>query len=158
MFPGRNGLGVGRVFKSEQEACRFEMKKTISSVTLGLFFMTALGWGQSPATAPPPAASNSQLNLVLLADALRSASTFHDLVKNLNVEKNLNQDPNAAPLSRTAAIMGAGAGAGAAIGEMSRSQKGVLIGVVAGTAGGFILDQILRQRAAKAAAAASPVQ
>jgi hypothetical protein len=131
------------------------MKKIISGVTLGLFFMTALGWGQSPATAPAPAAaSNSQLNLVLLADALRSASTFHDLVKNLNVEKNLNQDPNASPLSRAAAIMGAGAGAGAAIGEMSRSQKGVLIGVVAGTAGGFILDQILRDRAAKAAAAA----
>jgi hypothetical protein len=129
------------------------MKKTISCVTLGLFCMAAIGWGQSPATTPAPAASNSQLNLVLLAEALRSASTFHDLVKNLNVEKNLNQDPNAAPLSRTAALMGAGAGAGAALGEMSKSQKGVLIGVVAGSAGGFIIDQIMRERAAKAAAA-----
>ena len=110
--------------------------------------------GDSRQPRPPaPAASNSQLNLVLLAEALRSASTFHDLVKNLNVEKNLNQDPNAAPLSRTAALMGAGAGAGAALGEMSKSQKGVLIGVVAGSAGGFIIDQIIRERAAKAAAA-----
>jgi hypothetical protein len=134
------------------------MKKTIGSVTLGLFCMTAIGWGQSPATTPAPAASNSQLNLVLLAEVLRSASTFHDLVKNLNVEKSLNQDPNAAPLSRTAAIIGAGAGAGAAIGEMSKSQKGVIIGVVAGTAGGFIIDQIMRERAAKAAATAQANQ
>lgn len=140
------------------------MRKTIGSVTLGLFCMAA-AWGQSQSTpqpstnqAPAAAPAGSQLNLVLLAEALRSASTFHDLVKNLNVEKNLNTSPTAAPLDRTVAIMGAGAGAGAAIGEMSRSQKGILIGVVAGTAGGFLIDQILRQRDARATAApAAPV-
>ncbi len=125
-------------------------------VTLGLFAITVLGWAQSP-----PAPTNSQINLVLLAEALRTASTFHDLVKNLNVEKNLSQGQGqgqtGAPLDRTAAIMGAGAGAGAAIGELSRSQKGVLIGAAAGTVGGFVIDQILRQRDAKAAAAAAAV-
>jgi hypothetical protein len=132
----------------------------ICKATLGLFCMSILGWAQSQPTTPPPAAApaNSQINLVLLAEALRSASTFHDLVKNLNVEKNLNPGPNAAPLDRTVAIMGAGAGAGAAIGEMSHSQKGILIGVVAGTAGGFLVDQILRQREAKpATSSAVPV-
>jgi hypothetical protein len=111
--------------------------------------MAAAGWGQAPAPPAPP--TNSQVNLVLLAKALQSASTFHDLVKNLNVEKNLNPGPTAAPLDRTAAIMGAGAGAGAAIGELSHSQKGLLIGIAAGAAGGFVVDQILRQREAKAA-------
>jgi hypothetical protein len=130
------------------------LKKTIGSITLGLFSMAAAGWAQSPSPAAPPANSqtnNSQINLVLLAEALRNASTFHDLVKNLNVEKTLNPGPNAAPLDRTVSIMGAGAGAGAAIGEMSHSQKGILIGVVAGTAGGFVIDQLLRQRDARAA-------
>ena len=134
------------------------MKQPIG-VTLSVFCLAAVGWAQSPTPPPPPAASNSPVNLALLAEALRSASTFHDLVKNLNVEKNLNQDPNAAPLSHTAAIIGAGAGAGAAIGEMSRSQKGVLIGVAAGAAGAFVIDQILREHAAKAATpVAGPVQ
>ena len=41
---------------------------------------------------------------------------------------------------------------------MSKSQKGVIIGVVAGTAGGFIIDQIMRERAAKAAATAQANQ
>jgi hypothetical protein len=140
------------------------LKKIIGSVTLGLFAMTAAGWAQSPAPTAPPANSqvnnsqtnNSQINLVLLAEALRSASTFHDLVKNLNVEKTVNPGPNAAPLDRTVSIMGAGAGAGAAIGEMSHSQKGILIGVVAGTAGGFVIDQLLRQRDARAATLPAP--
>jgi hypothetical protein len=129
------------------------LKKTIGSITLGLFSMAAAGWAQSPLPAATPANSqvNPQINLVLLAEALRSASTFHDLVKNLNVEKTLSPGPNAAPLDRTVSILGAGAGAGAAIGEMSHSQKGILIGVVAGTAGGFVIDQLLRQRDARAA-------
>jgi hypothetical protein len=130
----------------------------IRRVTIGLFCMTILGWAQSPPPAQAAAPANSQINLTLLAEALRSASTFHDLVKNLNVEKNLSPGPNAAPLDRTVAIMGAGAGAGAAIGELSHSQKGILIGVVAGTAGGFVIDQILRQRDARAATSPSPAQ
>ena len=84
-------------------------------------WLGAISAYNSTAAAAP---ANSQINLVLLAEALRSASTFHDLVKNLNVEKNLNPGPNAAPLDRTVAIMGAGAGAGAAIGEMSHSPEG----------------------------------
>ena len=124
----------------------------IRTVTIGLFLMSAAAWAQSP---PPAAASpNSQINLTLLVEALKTASTFHDLVKNLNVEKNVSPGPNAAALDRTAAIMGAGAGAGAAIGELSRSQKGVLIGIAAGAAGGFVIDQLMRQREANIAAAA----
>lgn len=123
----------------------------IRKVTLGLFCLTVLGLAQSPVSPPVQSQISSHINLALLAEALRAASTFHDLVQNLNVEKNLSQDQTAAPLNRTAAIMGAGAGAGAAIGELSRSQKGILIGVAAGTAGGFIIDQILRQKAAKPA-------
>jgi hypothetical protein len=125
--------------------------KSIGFATLGCF-MAAAGWGQAPAPPAAPASTqvNPQINLVLLAKALQSASTFHDLVKNLNVEKALNPGPTAAPLDRTVTIMGAGAGAGAAIGELSHSQKGMLIGIAAGAAGGFVVDQILRQREAKA--------
>jgi len=52
--------------------------------------------------------------------------------------------------------MGIGAGVGVALGEMSHSQKGAIIGAAAGTAGGLIVDQILRHQAAKAQAAQPP--
>lgn len=50
------------------------------------------------------------------------------------------------PLQRTAEVIGAGAGAGAAIGEMTHSTNGVLIGAIIGSAGGLIVDQIMRHR------------
>jgi outer membrane lipoprotein SlyB len=47
--------------------------------------------------------------------------------------------------------LGAGAGVGLAVGGMTGSQKGALIGAVAGTAGAFVIDQIVQhQQAAKA--------
>jgi hypothetical protein len=83
---------------------------------------------------------------------LRSATTFHDLVRDLN--KNLGPDdhrpgPDGIPqhsIERTATTIGAGAGVGAAIGGMTRNQNGVLIGAMIGGAGGLILDQILKHR------------
>ena len=70
------------------------MKKTIGSVTLGLFCMTAIGWGQSPATTPAPAALKFLSSTwCCWRSVLRSASTFHDLVKNLNVEEELESGP-----------------------------------------------------------------
>ena len=50
------------------------------------------------------------------------------------------------PMTRTMQAVGAGAGAGAAVGAMTRGQNGVLIGVLVGSAGGLIIDQILRHR------------
>ena len=117
-------------------------------IAAGLFGLASLGWSQAPPSAP----SSSQLNLQVLADTLRAASTFHDLVKNLNVQKNLNPEgaPPSTPLARTAVIVGAGAGTGAAIGEWSGGQKAVLIGAIAGAAGGLVVDQVMRHKAAKA--------
>ncbi len=100
---------------------------------------------------PPP---SNQLTPQVLADMLRSATSFHDLVQNLNLNKSLGPDvhtigPNGLPqhsVERTAATIGAGAGVGAAIGEMSHNPNGVLIGAFVGGAGGLIVDEILKHR------------
>jgi hypothetical protein len=49
-------------------------------------------------------------------------------------------------MTRTMQAIGAGAGAGAAVGAMTRSDNGILIGALVGSAGGLIIDQILKQR------------
>jgi hypothetical protein len=49
-------------------------------------------------------------------------------------------------VERTAVTIGAGAGVGAAIGGMTRSQNGLLIGALIGSAGGLVLDEILKHR------------
>ncbi len=48
-------------------------------------------------------------------------------------------------MTRTMQAIGAGAGAGAAIGGMTKSQNGVLIGALIGSAGGLVIDQIMKQ-------------
>jgi hypothetical protein len=129
------------------------LKNILATFTVGLLSVASLGWCQSPPPVPAKPPLNSQINLQVLAETLRTAATFHDLVKNLNVEKNLNPDggpaPSADPLKRTAAIVGAGAGAGAAIGELRGGQKAVLIGILAGAVGGLVVDQVMRHNGAK---------
>jgi YmgG-like glycine-zipper protein len=49
-------------------------------------------------------------------------------------------------LERTAITVGAGAGVGVAIGSMTRNQNGALIGALIGSAGGLVLDEILKHR------------
>ena len=119
------------------------MKKLI----ITLFCMSALALAQPPAPVP-----TNQLTPQVLGEMLRSATSFHELVGNLN--KSFGPDvhtvgPNGVSqhsIQRTAATIGAGAGVGAAIGGMSRSQNGVLIGALVGSAGGLILDEILKHR------------
>lgn len=139
-------------------------KETPVRKTLAILTVTLLGSIASRAQTPAPPPATSNLDLQLLAEALRTASTFHDLVKNLNanVARNLSADAAAqspAPsLDRTAAIVGAAAGAGAALGELHGSQKSVIVGVIAGAASGLVIDQIVRhhQETAKARAAGQP--
>jgi hypothetical protein len=115
--------------------------------TLGfLLFCTSTVFAQSP--APVASANNSQLNLQFLADVLRSAAASRSAIQGMNLDKTFS-DGGATSAGRTAAVMGAGAGVGAAIGEMSHSQKGLLIGAIAGGAGALIIDQILQHNAAK---------
>ena len=120
------------------------MKNLLAAIIV-LVALASFTMAQSP--APPP---NNQITPQVLADMLRSATTFHDLVQNLG--KSLGPDvhtvaPNGQPqhsLNRTAATIGAGAGVGAAIGGMSHKQDALLIGAMIGGAGGLILDEILR--------------
>lgn len=127
-------------------------KTTLPIITVTLLAAASAAWGQSQPPAPA-AAAPQQLNLQILAESLRAAATFHDLVKNLNVEKNLNLNgaspSSSEPLNRMAVIAGAGAGTGAAIGELKGGQKAILIGAVAGAAGALVIDQIMRHQAAK---------
>jgi len=124
------------------------MKSLRTAIFVSISFST-LALAQSPAPAPPP---SNQITPQVLAEMLRSATTFHDLVRDLN--KNLGPDdhrpgPDGIPqhsIERTATTIGAGAGVGAAIGGMTRNQNGVLIGAMIGGAGGLILDQILKHR------------
>jgi hypothetical protein len=83
---------------------------------------------------------------------LQSASNFHDLVQNMS--KSLGPDVHTTgpdgssqhSLERTAVTIGAGAGAGVAIGSMTRNPNGALIGALIGSAGGLVLDEILKHR------------
>jgi hypothetical protein len=118
-----------------------------------------LGLAQTP--AGPPAAANSQaapapdaLTPQMLGEMLRSATTFHELVAAMDLNRSLGPDQHLEgpdgrlhhPMQRTVQTIGAGVGAGAAIGAMARGQKGVLIGALIGGAGGLIIDQILKHR------------
>jgi len=121
--------------------------------------------GDRPGNSNPPAANSQpapgKLTPQMLGEMLRSASTFHELVENLNVNKLLGPDQHVVgpdgqsrhSMDRTAQTVGAGAGAGAAIGAMTHSQNGVLIGALIGAGSGMIVDQILREREAQKAKA-----
>lgn len=140
---------------------RHHLGFAISGLLLFSGFVMAQSPGRAPQTGRPPESPNSQaapgpdqLTPQVLAEMLRSATTFHDLVRSMNLNKSLGPDQHVQgpdgrlhhPLERTAETMGAGAGAGAAIGAMTHSQNGVLIGALVGGAGGLIIDQILKHR------------
>ena len=109
------------------------------------------GFAVAQSSAPPITQAN-QVNPKLLVEMLQSASNFHDLVQNLN--KSLGPDVHTTgpdgssqhSLERTAVTIGAGAGVGVAIGSMTRNQNGALIGALVGSAGGLVLDEILKHR------------
>jgi len=109
------------------------------------------GLAVAQSSAPPTTQSN-QVTPRVLAEMLQSASNFHDLVQNLN--KSLGPDVHTTgpdgssqhSLERTAVTMGAGAGVGVAIGSMTHNQNGALIGALIGSAGGLVLDEILKHR------------
>ena len=100
----------------------------------------------------PPISQSDQVTPKILAEMLQSASNFHDLVQNLR--RSLGPDihspgPDGTPqhsLERTAVTMGAGAGVGVAIGNMTPNKNGALVGALIGSAGGLILDEILKHR------------
>ena len=100
----------------------------------------------------PSAAQSNQVTPKVLAEMLQSATNFHDLAQNLS--KGLGPDvhtigPDGSSqhsMERTAITVGAGAGVGVAIGSMTRSQNGALIGALIGSAGGLVLDEILKHR------------
>ena len=106
------------------------------------------------AANPQAAPAAGQLSPQMLGEMLRSATTFHELVQNLNVNKLLGPDQHVVgpdgqlhhSMERTAQTVGAGAGAGAAIGAMTHSQNGVLIGALIGAGSAIVLDQILKER------------
>jgi hypothetical protein len=117
--------------------------------TVGLFSLSGFIMAQAPAPAP-----SNQLSPQVLGEMLRSATTFHQLVENLNLKKNFGADDHVVgpdgtsqhSITRTAETIGAGAGVGAAIGGMTKNQNGVLIGALVGGAGGLIIDQILKHK------------
>ena len=134
------------------------MPKHLTGVTFILFLFSSFALAQSPTQRPsgPPntQAAPDQLTPQVLGEMLRSATTFHELVMKMNLNKSLGPDQHIQgpdgqlhhPLTRTAETLGAGAGVGAAIGAMSRSQNGVLIGALVGGVGGLIIDQIVQHR------------
>ena len=123
--------------------------KHFLTVIISSVCLSGLAAAQSSA---PSATQSNQVTPKLLVEMLQSASNFHDLVQNLN--KSLGPDvhttgPDGLPqhsLERTAVTIGAGAGVGVAIGSMTRNQNGALIGALIGSAGGLVLDEILKHR------------
>jgi len=125
--------------------------KTFASVGMVLLGMTVMAVAEPQTTAPQPTV-NVQINTEFLNDLMRSAMIFNGMVQNLNLNKTLHDSGVTSDNTKhTAAVLGAGAGVGLAVGGMTGSQKGALIGAVAGTAGAFVIDQIVQHRqAAKA--------
>ena len=127
-----------------RESMKHFLPVIFSSICLG-----GLAVAQSSA---PPATQSNQITPKVLGEMLQSASNFHDLVQNLN--KNLGPDVHTTgpdgtsqhSLERTAVTVGAGAGVGIAIGSMTRNQNGALIGALIGSAGGLVIDEILKHR------------
>jgi len=103
-------------------------------------------------SSTPPTAQSNQVTPKVLAEMLQSATNFHDLAQNLS--KSLGPDvhtigPDGSSqhsMERTAITVGAGAGVGVAIGSMTHNQNGALIGALIGSAGGLVLDEILKHR------------
>lgn len=131
----------------------------ISTLAAASLLLVQLAAGQSPNPAPKPADPNMQF----VDEVMRTANAVHGLIKTMNLEKALgaqNTYPPGDPrsLQRTADFMGVGAGVGMALGEMSHNPRAALIGAAAGTAGGLVVDQLLRHQAAKAQASPAPVE
>ena len=131
--------------------------KTLFSAMIGLLALTTAAVAQPlppyvPPTGPVPAAD--QMTPQTLGDMLRSATTFHEMVRGMNLNRAMGPDVHAVgqdgryhhSVQRTAETVGAGAGVGAAIGAMSRKDNGVLIGALVGGFGGLIVDQIMKHR------------
>jgi hypothetical protein len=188
----RNAAGGGRILvvdrRSSPQTEVQQVKHTLSFATAGfvltsgLILTAGLTMAQAPVQAPPaypnyqtpptnqaapPTSLQSQLTPQLLGEMLRSATTFHELVRSMNLSQSLGPDPHYIgadgkvhhSLERTAETIGAGAGAGAAVGAMSHNPNGVMIGALIGGAGGLIIDQILKQheqQQAQAIAAPAP--
>jgi hypothetical protein len=124
------------------------MKKPLSA-TFVLVCASGLAMAQSPAGPP-----SNQLTPQVLGELLRSATTFHELLRNLNLNGKLGPDVHAIgpdgvshhSIQRTAATVGAGAGIGVALGSLSHNPNRALIGALIGSAGGLIVDEILKHR------------
>ena len=124
--------------------------KTFASIAI-LLGLTVTAFAE-PQTSGPQPTVNVQINTEFLNDLMRSAMIFNGMVQNLNLKQTLHESGVTSDNAKhTAAVLGAGAGVGLAVGGMTGSQKGALIGAVAGTAGAFVIDQIVQhQQAAKA--------
>lgn len=126
-----------------------ELMKHFLPVVFASVCLSGLAVAQS---STPPATQSDQVTPKLLVEMLQSASNFHDLVQNLT--KSLGPDVHTTgqdgssqhSLERTAVTVGAGAGVGVAIGSMSHNQNGALIGALIGSAGGLVVDEILKHR------------
>jgi len=125
--------------------------KSFARVGMALLGLTMIAAAEPQTTAPKPQVT-VQLNTEFLNDLMRSAVIFNGMVQNLNLKQTLHESGVTSDNTKhTAAVLGAGAGVGLAVGGMTGSQKGALIGAVAGTAGAFVIDQIVQhQQAAKA--------
>ena len=130
------------------------MRRTLAFAVFLALSLSAFA-AQPQASAPSSDRPQAQeLTPQVLGEMLRTATTFHELVTKLDPSKSLGPDQHVLgpdgqyhhPVQRTAAYIGAGAGAGAAIGGMTRSTNGVFIGAIIGSAGGLIVDQIMRHR------------
>ena len=130
------------------------MRTTLAFVvflSLSLSAIAAQPQTSAPSSDRPQA---QELTPQVLGEMLRTAATFHELVTKLDLSKSLGPDQRVLgpdgqyhhPLQRTAAVIGAAAGAGAAIGGITNRTNGVFIGAIIGSAGGLIVDQIMRHR------------
>ena len=130
------------------------MQRTLA---IAVFLALSLSaFAAQPQTLAPPSDSPQAQEVTpqVLGEMLRTATTFHELVTKLDPSRTLGPDQHVLgpdgrshhPVTRTAALIGAGAGAGAAIGGMTRKANGVFIGAIIGCAGGLIVDQVMRHR------------
>src|SRR5260370_7551642 len=122
------------------------MQIHLAGAALALFALSGSALAQPPAQTPPAdrpsaypnsqaASAPDQLTPQVLGEMLRPATTFHELVRNLNLNKSLGPDQHIQgpdgrlhhPVERPADTIGPGAGPRPPIGPMTLSQTAVLI-------------------------------